>query len=70
MESEDGLGARRLLRGADTFCVTRSKFAVSGRENCASSAYRAELFAATPVPVDRKLVFEFFDRDFGPPNEN
>ena len=66
MEGKDGEGPRRLLRGADTFCVARAKFAISGRENCSASAHRAALFASTPVPVDRKLVFEFFDRDFGP----
>ena len=64
MEVEEG--KRSLLRGADTFCITRAKFAISGREDCRSSAYQAALFAATPVPQDRKLVFEFFDRDFGP----
>ena len=69
MEGNQDAGPRKLLRGADSFCVARSKFAVSGRENCSASAYRSELFAATPVPVDRKLVFEFFDRDFGPPND-
>jgi uncharacterized membrane protein len=69
MEGEEGEGKRRLIRGADTFCVARSKFAISGRENCGSSAYRAALFASTSVPVDRKLVYEFFDRDFGPPDD-
>lgn len=66
METEDGKGKRRLLRGADTFCITQAKFAISGREDCRASAYKAALFAATPVPQERKLVFEFFDRDFGP----
>lgn len=69
MEGTEEEGARRLVRGADTFCIARSKFAIAGRENCGASAYRSELFAATPVPTDRKLVFEFFDRDFGPPDE-
>lgn len=67
MEGVDGEGPRQLVRGADPFCVARSKFAIAGREDCSASAYRQALFAATPVPVDRKLVFEFFDRDFGPP---
>lgn len=68
MEGKDGDGVRHLLRGADTFCLARAKFAISGRENCEASAHRPALFASTPVPVDRKLVFEFFDRDFGPPD--
>lgn len=70
LEGAEGTNPRKLIRGADAFCVARSKFVISGRENCSASAYRAELFAATPVPVDRKLVFEFFDRDFGPPDGN
>jgi len=68
-EMEDEAGVRRLVRGADTFCVARSKFVISGRENCGASAYRSALFASTPVPVDRKLVYEFFERDFGSPSE-
>lgn len=68
MEGKENEGVRRLLRGSDSFCVARSKFVISGRSNCASSAYRTALFSSTPVPVDRKLVFEFFDRDFGPPD--
>lgn len=68
MEGADGVGPRRLVRGADTFCVARSKFVIAGREDCGASAHRTALFAATSVPVDRKLVFEFFDRDFGPPD--
>jgi len=68
MEGVDGEGPRYLVRGADTFCVARSRFVVSGREDCGASAYRTALFASTPVPVDRKLVYEFFERDFGPPN--
>lgn len=69
MEGEGEAGPRQLLRGTDTFCVARAKFAITGRENCGSSAYRSALFASTSVPVDRKLVFEFFERDFGPPED-
>ena len=65
MEGEEGEGTRLLVRGTDTFCIARSKFAISGRENCGVSAYKPALFASTSVPVDRKLVFEFFERDFG-----
>jgi len=69
MEGSEEEGPRQLVRGSDTFCVARAKFAISGRENCSASAYRAALFASTPVPVDRKLVFEFFERDFGAPRD-
>ena len=68
MEDETGEGARLLVRGTDTFCIARSKFAISGREDCGASAYKPALFASTSVPVDRKLIFEFFERDFGPPD--
>lgn len=72
MEGDEaaGTGPRQLLRAADTFCISQSKFAIAGREDCGASAYRAALFASTPVPTDRKLVFEFFDRDFGPPQDD
>jgi uncharacterized membrane protein len=65
MEGEEGEGKRLLVRGTDTFCIARSKFVISGRENCGVSAYKPALFASTSVPVDRKLIFEFFERDFG-----
>lgn len=69
LEDPDGGPARTLSRGADVFCIARSKFAISGRENCEASAYRQALFASTPAPTDRKLVYEFFERDFGLPND-
>ncbi len=53
-----------LRRGVDTFCVSRSKFAITGREACEAAAYRTGAFVATPPPENRKLVFEFFERDF------
>ena len=58
---------RTLTRGSDSFCVSKAKFAITGREACEETAYRTGLFVATPAPVNRKLVFEFFDRDFGEP---
>jgi len=63
MEQDDGR-VRTLKQAADPFCVARSKFAITGRENCESSAYRTALFAKTAAPEDQKLVFEFFERDF------
>jgi len=64
METDTG-GIRRLRRGTDSFCVSGAKFAISGRENCEDSAYRSGDFVATESPKNRKLVFEFFERDFG-----
>lgn len=65
MEEEDG-SVRTLSRASDAFCVARAKFAINGRENCEQSAYRTALFTATPAPEERKLIFEFFERDFAP----
>mgnify|MGYP001797931092 CR=1 FL=1 len=58
---------RTLTRGSDAVCVSKAKFAITGREACEEAAYRTCLFVATPAPVNRKLVFEFFERDFGEP---
>ncbi|MEL7539976.1 MAG: DUF1036 domain-containing protein, partial [Pseudomonadota bacterium] len=67
-EMEAGEGeVRTLTRGSDSFCVSKAKFAITGREACEETAYRTGLFVATPAPVNRKLVFEFFERDFGEP---
>ncbi len=66
MEADDG-EIRTLSRGSDTFCVSKAKFAITGREACEAAAYRTGQFVATPAPVNRKLVFEFFERDFGDP---
>lgn len=63
-EMEDGTSVRTLARASDAFCVGTSKFAIVGRDNCEVSQYRTALFTATPPPEERKLVFEFFDRDF------
>ena len=63
MDNGDGT-ISTLKRGSDSFCVSRSKFAITGREACEAAAYRTGLFVATPPPENRKLVFEFFDRDF------
>ena len=66
METGDG-DIRTLTRGSDDFCVSKSKFAISGNEACEEAAYRTGRFVATPAPVNRRLVFEFFERDFGDP---
>ena len=63
-EMQDGSKIRTLSKASDAFCVGHAKFAITGRDQCEASAYRTALFAATPPPTDRKLVFEFFERDF------
>jgi uncharacterized membrane protein len=65
METQQGV---RHLSGAETpFCTSRSRFAILGRENCETRRFRQANFSATAVPEDGKLVYEFFDRAFGPP---
>lgn len=65
METPQGL---RTLNGAITqiFCTSRSKFAILGREECGARLFREAPFVETPIPEDGKLVYEFFDRGFGP----
>jgi len=65
-EMEDAGQLRTLSQASEAFCVGRAKFAINGRENCEESAYRTALFARTPAPVERKLIYEFFARDFTP----
>lgn len=62
LETEDGV--RTLSTGSQTFCIARPKFAIVGRESCEEAAYQTALFSAAPAPTNRKLVFEFFNRDF------
>ncbi|MEZ5945489.1 MAG: DUF1036 domain-containing protein [Hyphomonas sp.] len=69
-EMEDGTKVRTLAKASDAFCVGHAKFAIIGRDQCEASAYRTALFAATPPPDDRKLVFEFFERDFAKAGAN
>ena len=63
-EMEDNGKIRTLKDATDPFCVSRVRFAVNGRGNCEASAHRTGLFAATPPAENRKLLFEFFERDF------
>jgi uncharacterized membrane protein len=67
-EMDTPQGTRTLAGGAQptTFCTSRSKFAIIGREDCERNRYRHEAFIETPIPEDGKLVYEFFDRSFGP----
>ena len=63
-EMEDEGRTRTLKDATDPFCVARVKFAISGREDCTATAYREALFVATPQPENRRLMYEFFERDF------
>ena len=65
----EGEALHLLSRGSDPFCVSRSKFAITGRQQCEEGAYRTGYFVATPPPENRKLVYEFFERDFTPSND-
>lgn len=60
-------GPRHLTGANTTFCTSRSKFAIIGRENCAERKFHQASFVETTIPEDGKLVYEFFDRNFGPP---
>jgi uncharacterized membrane protein len=63
MDTPNGL---RHLNGANTpFCTARSKFAIIGRENCEQRKFHQANFVETIVPEDGKLVYEFFERNFG-----
>lgn len=63
MEQPDGR-VRTLKRAGEAFCVSRAKFAISGRDDCEAAAYRTAMFTEAAAPEDQKLVFEFFERDF------
>jgi uncharacterized membrane protein len=66
-EMETPEGPRRLLGAAQPFCTARAKFAISGASDCEARKFRRDLFLETVSPEDGKLVFEFFDRNFAPP---
>ncbi len=58
---------RTLKDATDPFCVSRTRFAINGRANCEASAHRTGLFVATPPAENRRLLYEFFERDFKEP---
>ena len=67
-EMETQPGTRHLKGAAAIFCTSaRAVFAIVGREKCKDRQYRDSTFAETTTPEDGKLVYEFFDRNFGPP---
>ena len=58
----------RMLKDASTrFCTSRAQFAILGNENCEQRRYRSEKFVQTAAPEEGKLVYEFFESAFGPP---
>ena len=57
-------GQKALTGGFDVFCISRSQFAILGKEDCGLSFYEEVSFVETEVPEDGRLVFEFFERDF------
>jgi uncharacterized membrane protein len=66
-EMEVPQGARRLNGASTPFCTSRSKFAILGRDKCEERRFRQADFVETPSPEDGKLVYEFFERNFGAP---
>ena len=63
-EIETPSGVKRLKNAAETFCMTRSQFAILGRDKCTEKYYQTGLFVETDDAKDGKLVFELFNRDF------
>jgi hypothetical protein len=39
------------------------------REDCTKRRFRQASFLETAIPEDGKLVYEFFERNFGPPQK-
>ena len=65
-EMETIEGVRRLSGANEIFCISRSKFAITGRDRCEIRAYREVDFIETAVPEDGRLVVELFERNFDP----
>jgi uncharacterized membrane protein len=60
-------GMRYLKEASTVFCTSRAQFAILGNENCELRRYRPEKFVETAAPEEGKLVYEFFETAFGPP---
>lgn len=60
-------GIRRLKNASTVFCTSRAQFAILGNQNCEQRRYRPEKFVETAPPEEGKLVYEFFESAFGPP---
>jgi uncharacterized membrane protein len=65
MQTDDGI--RRLKNASTVFCTSRAQFAILGNQNCELRRYRQEKFIETTPPEEGKLVYEFFESAFGPP---
>ena len=58
-------GQKTLIAGeSELFCLSPTQFAILGKDKCADDLYLETPFRQTEVPVDGRLVVEFFDRDF------
>lgn len=66
-EMQTGDGIRRLKNASTVFCTSRAQFAILGNQACEQRRYRPEKFIETTPPEEGKLVYEFFDSAFGPP---
>lgn len=66
-EMQTPQGVRYLKNAATVFCTSRAQFAILGNENCERRHYRPEKFVETAAPEDGKLVYEFYESAFGPP---
>lgn len=66
-EMEDNGRTRTLKEATDPFCLARTRFAIMGRKDCGAAAFREGLFKATPPAENRRLLYEFFERDFKEP---
>ncbi len=63
-EIESDAGLKRLYGGQEKFCISRSHFAILGKEDCEKKFYNSATFVETNTPEEGRLVFELFDRDF------
>lgn len=69
MDSEAG---QKVLTPAESelFCMSPTQFAILGKDKCEENLYLEAPFRQTEVPVDGRLVVEFFDRDFDFPTDD
>ena len=63
-EIESDAGRKRLSGATEEFCITRSKFAILGRDECGKKFFDQEKFVETNFPENGRLVYELFDRNF------
>lgn len=63
-EIETDTGLKRLSGTGESFCISRSHFAILGRDKCKERFYQSAPFIESATPEDGRLVYELFDRDF------